>query len=78
MEFTYIDRPQTSFEAPLRRPLRVNNVVRRLNLPERTIRHLAQTGRLRAFKLDGKSWGFWPKDVDDYKLIMEADNAELF
>ena len=78
MESRYIDNLQTSCLAPLRRPLRVNNVVRRLNLPERTVRHLAQTGRLRAFKLDGKSWGFWPEDVDDYKQIMEADNAEVF
>ena len=50
---------------------------RRLNLPERTVRYLAQTGRLPAFKLDGKSWGFWPEDVDAFKRMVEADNAEV-
>lgn len=61
----------------LRRPLRVNNVVRRLNLPDRTVRYLAQTGRLPAFKLDRKSWGFWAEDVDAFKRIKEADHAEV-
>jgi hypothetical protein len=60
-----------------RLPLRVNNVVCRLNLPERTVRYLAQTGRLHAFKIDGKSWGFWPEDVQEYKGTMEADDAEV-
>jgi excisionase family DNA binding protein len=52
-----------------RLPLRVNNVARRLNRPERTIRHWAKTGRLRAFKIDGKSWAFWPADVDLFLLV---------
>jgi hypothetical protein len=59
-----------------RLPLRVNNVARRLQKPERTVRHLAFTCRIRAFKIDGKSWGFWPEDVDAYQLSQEARDAE--
>jgi excisionase family DNA binding protein len=77
MQPSYTNQVQIPYGAPLRRPLRVNNVVRRLNLPDRTVRYLAQTGRLPAFKLDGKSWGFWPEDVDAFKCVMEADNAEV-
>lgn len=78
MESTYTNQVQTFCFAPPRRPLRVNNVVRRLKMPERTIRYLAQTGRLPAFKIDGKSWGFWPEDVENYKRIGEAHDAEIF
>ena len=77
METSYINQVKDSYAAPARRPLRVNNVVRRLNLPERTVRHLAQTGRLHAFKVDGKSWGFWAEDVENYQRTLEADNAEI-
>jgi hypothetical protein len=59
-----------------RLPLRVNNVATRLQKPERTVRHLASTKRLPAFKIDGKSWGFWPDDVDLYRELMEAHDAE--
>jgi excisionase family DNA binding protein len=59
-----------------RLPLRVNNVARRLQKPERTVRHLASTGRIRAHKIDGKSWGFWPEDVEAYQLSEEARDAE--
>jgi hypothetical protein len=59
-------------------PLRVNNVARRLNKPERTIRYLACTNRIRAFKIDGKSWGFWPDDVEFYRTSMEGHNAERY
>jgi hypothetical protein len=61
-----------------RLPLRVNNVATRLRKPERTVRHLAFTKRLPAFKIDGKSWGFWPADVDVYRRLMEADDAECY
>ncbi len=46
MQPNYGNHVQVTYGAPPRRPLRVNNVVRRLKLPERTVRYLAQTGRL--------------------------------
>ena len=61
-----------------RLPLRVNNVATRLQKPERTVRHLAFTKRLPAFKIDGKSWGFWSDDVDVYRRLMEAHDAESY
>lgn len=54
--------PQTQ-----RHCLRVNNVARRLGKPERTVRWLAETGALPAFKIDKKSWGFWPEDVEAHR-----------
>jgi hypothetical protein len=57
-------------------PLRVNNVARRLGKPERTIRYLASVSKIRAFKIDKKSWGFWPDDVEIYRQLMEANDAE--
>ena len=59
-----------------RPPLRVNNVARRLRKKERTVRHLASTQRIRAFKIDRKSWGFWPEDVERYRSFLEARDAE--
>ncbi len=61
-----------------RLPLRVNHVAARLHKPERTVRHLASTKRIPAFKIDGKSWGFWPNDVDLYRRSMEAHDAECY
>jgi hypothetical protein len=61
-----------------RLPLRVNNVATRLQTPERTVRHLALTKRLPAFKIDGKSWGFWSDDVDVYRRLMEARDAACY
>lgn len=58
------------------RPLRVNNVARRIQRSQRRVRQLAETGELPAFKIDGKSWGFRPSDVDLYKQIMEARDAD--
>lgn len=63
---------------PVRRPLRVNNVMRRLNRAERTVRHLAKTQRIPAFKVNRKSWGFWPEDVESYKRQMEERDARKF
>lgn len=77
MQPNYANHVQIPQAAPPRRPLRVNNVARRLNLPERTVRHLAQTRRLPAFRIDGKSWGFWPEDVESFRLMREADHAEI-
>ena len=59
----------------LRRPLRVNNVARRLRRTERMIRHLAETRKLEAHKIDGKSWGFWPEDVERFRVFLEARDA---
>jgi hypothetical protein len=39
------------------------------------IRHLASTGIIPAFKLDGKSWGFLPEDIKRYEQIREARHA---
>jgi excisionase family DNA binding protein len=58
------------------RPLRVNNVARRLQRSERRVRQLAEAGDIPAFKIDGKSWGFRPRDVDTYKQLLEARDAE--
>lgn len=57
-------------------PLRVNNVARRLGKAERTIRYLASTSRIRAFKIDKKSWGFLPDDVEEYRRSAEGRDAE--
>lgn len=62
-----------SFPPQLKRHcLRVNNVARRLNLKERTVRWLAKTGVLPAHKIDRKSWGFWPEDVEAHRRRMEG------
>jgi hypothetical protein len=58
------------------RPLRVNIIARRLKKSERRVRQLAESGELPAFKIDGKSWGSWPSDVDAYKQLLEARNAD--
>jgi len=58
----------------VRPPLRVNNVARRLHRPERTIRHWARTGKLRAFKIDRKSWGFRPEDVEACQSSIAEDH----
>jgi hypothetical protein len=73
IQFTLRER---SSQGSRRLPLRVNNVARRLCKPERTVRHLASTNKIPAFKVDGKSWGFWPEDVDLYRSLLEAQNAE--
>jgi predicted DNA-binding transcriptional regulator AlpA len=46
---------QNAESAKPKRLLRVNNVVRRTGVPERTIRHWAATGQLQAIKLGKKS-----------------------
>jgi len=63
---------------PIRvRPLLVNNVARRLKRPERTVRHWAKIDKLRGFKIDGKSWGFWPQDVDAFCLRLIAEGRDV-
>jgi hypothetical protein len=53
--------------ATRRLPLRANNVAKRLGMKERNVRYLAETKKLIAFKIDRKSWGFWPEDVERYR-----------
>lgn len=48
------------------RLLRVNNVARRTGIPERTVRHLAATGRLQGVRLGLKIWAFEPAAVDAF------------
>jgi len=78
MEPTYTQASHGERCCPCARriPLRVNNVARRLRKPERTVRYLASTKRIRAFKIDGKSWGFWPEDVELYQIFLEARDAQ--
>jgi predicted site-specific integrase-resolvase len=49
-----------------KRFLRVNNVVRRIGVPERTIRHWAVTGRLNARRIGKKIWVFDPDEVEAF------------
>jgi excisionase family DNA binding protein len=65
MELALQDRPKL-------RPLRVHQVAKRLNKSRRMVRHLAQTGELRAFKTGPKLWAFSPEDVRSYQEEMEA------
>jgi hypothetical protein len=78
MKSTYVQTNQQVSGCPISRrpPLRVNNVALRLRKPERTVRYLASTKRIRAFKIDGKSWGFWPDDVELYQRLTEASDAD--
>lgn len=50
-------------------PLQVCNVARRLNRPERTVRHWAKIGKLRGFKIDKKSWGFSPEYIEGWQAM---------
>ena len=59
-----MDSVQNAASAKPKRLLRVNNVVRRTGVPERTIRHWAATGRLQAIKLGDKIWAFEPTVIE--------------
>jgi excisionase family DNA binding protein len=59
------------------RPLLVNNVARRLCLSRREVRHLAQRGKLPAFKMGRKIWGFHKVNVDAYHAMREAQHADF-
>jgi excisionase family DNA binding protein len=48
--------------------LRVNNVAKRLSLPERTVRHMAARGRIPAFKVGRRAWSFRASDVDAHLI----------
>ena len=49
-----------------KRLLRVNNVVRRTGIPERTVRYFAAIGALPATRLGKKLWVFDPDLVDEF------------
>jgi excisionase family DNA binding protein len=55
------------------RILRVNNVAKRLGLPERTVRHMAERGRIPAFKLGRRAWSFDAADVDAHINLRERE-----
>ena len=57
------------------RVLRVNNVSRRLGIPERTVRWLASTGKLHAFKAGPKIWQFRAADVERFRQERELRGA---
>jgi excisionase family DNA binding protein len=54
------------------RPLLVHHVAQRLRISRRTVRHLAETGKLRGFKPGRKIWYFLPVDVDRLRAQREA------
>jgi hypothetical protein len=57
------------------RVLRVNNVSRRLALPERTVRWLAVTGKLPGFKNGPKIWLFHERDVERFRQERQLRGA---
>jgi excisionase family DNA binding protein len=63
----------TAQPTPGRRLLLVHHVAKRTGLSRRTIRHLAQRGKIPAFKLGPKIWGFDPRFVDMYAEKRHAD-----
>jgi hypothetical protein len=68
--------PQSVCRPTSRRPpLRVNNVAIRINRKERMVRYLIATKQIRAFKIDGKSWGCHLSDVEQYLRLREARDA---
>ncbi len=58
----------------VRRPLLVHHVAQRLRISRRTVRHLAETGKLRGFKPGRKIWYFLPVDVDS---ALRAQSSRL-
>ena len=57
------------------RPLLVHHVAGRIERSRRMVRHLAETGKLRGFKLGRKIWGFRSDDVEEYLSEREAANV---
>jgi excisionase family DNA binding protein len=70
-----MEHTDSSSSLKRKRFLRVNNVVRRIGVPERTVRHWAATGRLRAVRLGKKIWGFDPDEVDTFERQRRAYEA---
>lgn len=50
------------------RPLRVHVVAQRLNLSPRMVRHLIETGELRANRIGQRAWGITASDLDHYMM----------
>ncbi len=46
--------------------LTLKEVARRLDVSERTITRLAESGELAGYKVGKRSWRFEPADVEDY------------
>jgi excisionase family DNA binding protein len=53
------------------RSISVRHVAKRLNIPERSVRHLAARGKLPAYKL-GKLWKFRVAEIEDLCTQKEA------
>jgi excisionase family DNA binding protein len=64
-----------TIDVPRKRLLRVNNVARRTGIPERTIRHLAATGRLVGVRLGRKIWAFHPDAIDAFERRRTNETA---
>lgn len=77
MEFTAFSSMEEAYSGSERpgRPLLVHHVAKRLCLSRREVRHLAQRGRLPAFKIGKKIWGFHEANVDAYRTSREAQHA---
>ena len=63
--------PPSRFGSARRRPLLTHQVARRLRLSPRTVRHLAQIGKLPAYMNGPKIWLYRPLDVEAYKARRE-------
>jgi len=55
-----------------KRYLRVNNIVRRFDVSERTVRYWAAKGLLGAVRLGQKIWGFDPDEVEAFERRRRA------
>jgi len=55
--------------------LRVNNVSKRLGIPERTVRYMAAHGRIPAFKSGRRAWSFYAADFDAHIADAKRETA---
>jgi excisionase family DNA binding protein len=58
------------------RLLYVQSVAKRLSIAPRTVRYLARSGRLPAFKIGKKIWRFQASAVEQYKARREHRNGD--
>jgi len=65
------------FELSAKNPLRVHHVAKLLRKPRRTIRHWARSGRLRAFRLGRRAWGFQRDYVSSLVRVQEIYGEEF-
>jgi excisionase family DNA binding protein len=54
------------------RPLLAHHVAKKLGLSRRMIRHLAQSGSLKARKIGKKIWQFTAADVEQFQVSRES------